>query len=111
MGSETWTQLYNNWGTRELELWYGVVGGGAEAGVGRLVSRVSYAWLGSVVIRHFPTFVNNLVVGLGEEGAKCQEIRFSGSTASDNIDQIVTLGNTLGWTVKEDSDDDITISH
>jgi len=111
INSEICSQLYNIWGkVRQLRLWSGVVGGGAEAGVGRLVSRVSSATLGHVEIRHFLTFVNNLVVGQGEEGARCEEIRFGGSTASDNRDQIATLGNTLGWTVKEGSNDDIIIS-
>ena len=87
----------------------GVVGGGAEAVVGRLVSRVSSARLWDVKIRDFPTFANNLIEGLGEQGARCQQIMFRSSTASDNRDQIVTLGNTLRWTLQEDDGNNINV--
>jgi len=101
INSEIWAELYSNWReVRVLELYDGVVGGGAEAEVGRLVSRVSSARLYWVEIKDFPTFANNFVVGLREEGARCQKIRFG----SDNRDQIVRLGNTLGWTVRDESD-------
>ena len=102
ISSEKWAVMADNVGDiKELWLWNGVVGGGAEAVVGRLVSRVSAARLYSVKIVDFSCFADSLQVMLGEEGARCQKITFEWIAKAENKDKTVALGNTLGWTVKD----------
>jgi len=110
ISSDKWAALANNVGDlKELVLYGGVVGGGAEAGVGRLVSRVSAVLLRDVKFVNFRCLADNIVESNRGEGARCQQIRFGYSTARDNKDKIVTLAKTLGWTMKNDGGD-ITIS-
>jgi len=110
ISSDKWAALANNVGDlKKLVLLHGVVGGGAEAVVGRLVSRVSEVGLGDVKFEDFRCLADNIVESNRGEGARCQQIRFGYSTARDNKDKIVTLAKTLGWTMKNDGGD-ITIS-
>ena len=102
ISSDKWAALADNVGDLKLLVLYGgVVGGGAEAGVGRLVSRVSTVVLWSVMFDDFSCLADSVVDALGEEGARCHQIRFQGPTAFDNRDKIVTLANKLGWTMMD----------
>ena len=102
ISSEMWAELAVNVGDiKQLLLCGGVVGGGAEAVVGRLVSRVSSATLNNVKIVDFSCLADSLQIMQGEQGARCQKIECSESTATDNRDKIVALGHTLGWFVDD----------
>ena len=61
ISSDKWAAMADNVGDlKELVLGYGVAGGGAEAGVGRIVLRVSSAMLYNVKIVDFSCFADSL---------------------------------------------------
>jgi len=74
---------------------------GCDEEVGRLITRAKKAVLENVVFYDFDRFIQGVLWGLGEEGAKCEEMSFEWYSTPNHEDKMQEMVDRLGWTNRE----------
>ena len=82
---------------------------GCEEKVGMLVTRAKIAVISCLIMSKFDLFIDGVWEGLRVNPGVCRVMKFVWPIYKENKDEIHRLADKIGWTIKTEDDDAITL--